>query len=199
MNGISIKAKKNIKKGTLLMALKPIIAISRVDEQGKEITNSELRQMEIYNQLKVKLKKEPENYESFFKLYNGKNLKQNLKDRAKNKEINDIDILNVIKYNMLSPFKSLFSYTPLAIGLWYYPSFINHSCLPNCDYIGIGNFIFILSIQDIDINEEITISYVANEIEYSERIEKLKYWGFKCQCKLCKKEEELFKTIPEKK
>ena len=128
---------------------------------------------------------------SFFKLYNGKNLNKNLEERAKNNEISDEDILKVLQYNELSPYKSLYVYTPIVIGLWFYSSLINHSCLPNCDYIGIGDFIFIVSIEDIPKGDELTISYVPNDIEYSERIEKLKNLDFKCQCKLCKKEEEL--------
>lgn len=194
--GICIKAKNIIKKGTLLIASKPIVSVNKVDEKGKEMSNSEI---ELFLKLKEKLKKEPEKCESFFKLYNGRNLNQNLQERSENKETNDKDIRNILNYNELSLFKSLYAYTPLVIGLWFYPSLINHSCLPNCDYIGIGNFIFIISLDDIQKDEELTISYVSNELEYSERIEKLKKWGFKCQCKLCQKEEDLFKNIPEKK
>ena len=195
--GICIKAKNIIKKGTLLIASKPIVSVSKVDE--KERSNSEIKKLELFQKLKEKLKKEPEKCESFFKLYNGRNLNQNLEERSKNKEINDKDILKVINYNELSPFKSLYVYTPLVIGLWFYPSLINHSCLQNCDYIGIGDFIFIISLEDIPKDEELTIAYVSNEIEYSERLEKLKRWGFNCQCRLCQKEEDLFKNIPEKK
>lgn len=194
--GICIKAKNIIKKGTLLIASKPIVSVNKVDEKGKEMSNSE---NELFLKLKEKLKNEPEKCESFFKLYNGRNLNQNLQERSENKETNDKDIRNILNYNELSLFKSLYAYTPLVIGLWFYPSLINHSCLPNCDYIGIGNFIFIISLDDIQKDEELTISYVSNELEYSERIEKLKKWGFKCQCKLCQKEEDLFKNIPEKK
>ena len=170
-----------------------------MDNTGKELPNSDIKKIELSTKLKEKLKNEPEKMKSFFKLYNGKNLNKNLEERAKNNEINDEIILNVLNYNGLSPYKSLYVYTPLVIGLWFYSSLINHSCLPNCDYIGIGDFIFIVSIEDIPKGDELTISYVPNDIEYSERIEKLKKWGFKCQCKLCKKEEELFKNVPEKK
>ena len=197
--GIAIKAKNNIKKGALLIAEKPIISANKVDSTGKELPNSDIKKIELFTKLKEKLKNEPEKMKSFFKLYNGKNLNKNLEERAKNNEINDEIILNVLNYNGLSPYKSLYVYTPLVIGLWFYSSLINHSCLPNCDYIGIGDFIFIVSIEDIPKGDELTISYVPNDIEYSERIEKLKKWGFKCQCKLCKKEEELFKNVPEKK
>ena len=197
--GITIKAKNNIKKGALLIAEKPIISVNKVDNTGKELPNSDIKKIELFTKLKEKLKNEPEKMKSFFKLYNGKNLNKNLEERAKNNEINDEIILNVLNYNGLSPYKSLYVYTPLVIGLWFYSSLINHSCLPNCDYIGIGDFIFIVSIEDIPKGDELTISYVPNDIEYSERIEKLKKWGFKCQCKLCKKEEELFKNVPEKK
>ena len=197
--GISIKAKNDIKKGSLLIAEKPIISVNKVDTTGKELPHSEIKKIELFKKLKEKLKNEPEKMKSFFKLYNGKNLNKNLEERAKNNEISDEDILKVLQYNELSPYKSLYVYTPIVIGLWFYSSLINHSCLPNCDYIGIGDFIFIISIEDIPKGDELTISYVPNDIEYSERIEKLKNWDFKCQCKLCKKEEELFKNIPEKK
>ena len=197
--GICIKAKNNIKKGALLIAEKPISCVNRIDETGKELSNLEIQKYELFSKIKKQLKNEPQKYNSFFKLYNGKNLNKNLEERTKNKEIDDKDILKVLNYNQLSPYKSLYVYTPLSIGLWFYSSLINHSCLPNYDYIGIGDSIFIISLEDIPKDDELTISYIPNDIVYSERMEKLKKWGFKCKCKLCQKEEELLKNIKEKK
>ena len=121
-------------------------------------------------------------------------------------------IENISKKNVIIPDKNLagifsnaiatklylYDEFDLALGLFYYPSFMSHSCIPNTKILGIGNFIFIFTDKFIKKNEEITTSYIDYNEEYRKRQEKLqKFYGFECQCELCQIENKKFKENPE--
>ena len=44
-------------------------------------------------------------------------------------------------------------------GLWYFPSFFNHSCLPNVARIFMGDVMFLFAATDINQNEQLTLQY----------------------------------------
>jgi tetratricopeptide (TPR) repeat protein len=77
-------------------------------------------------------------------------------------------------------------------ALFYAPSFLNHSCIPNATYFTIGDMMFIKANRDIEQNEELTIHYVyVDGLSEPERAETLqRVWNFTCYCDLCAWERE---------
>jgi hypothetical protein len=135
-----------------------------------------------------------------FEIYNGENGKLSLEERKKNYDINisgkkdiiipekEIDVLFTDSFST-----KLYSYDELSIlsGLFYYSSFLSHSCDPNTHMIGIGNVMFMFSERNIKQNEELTTFYVENDKEYFSRKNILfMNYGFICDCKLCQIEKE---------
>lgn len=79
------------------------------------------------------------------------------------------------------------------VGVYYLPSRINHSCIPNVHYeynpaIQRGTF---HAVRDIERGEEVLISYINGGSRTKRwREPKLDLWGFKCQCAACGNDEE---------
>jgi hypothetical protein len=79
------------------------------------------------------------------------------------------------------------------VGVYYLPSRINHSCIPNVHYeynpaIQRGTF---HAVRDIERGEELLISYINGGSRTKRwREPKLDLWGFKCQCAACANDEE---------
>jgi hypothetical protein len=75
-------------------------------------------------------------------------------------------------------------------AVFFAPSFINHSCVPNATYYTIGDMMFIRANRDIENGEELTIHYLyveeSNEKERNETLERV--WEFTCHCELCEYE-----------
>ncbi|KAK4486856.1 hypothetical protein RD792_006164, partial [Penstemon davidsonii] len=80
-------------------------------------------------------------------------------------------------------------------GTAFYPlqSCMNHSCIPNAkafkreeDKDGQAT---IIALKPISKGEEITISYIDEELSYEERQESLADYGFRCECPRCLEEE----------
>lgn len=78
-----------------------------------------------------------------------------------------------------------------GVGLWLLPSFINHSCSPNMRRLHIGDFVIVLASREVKAGEEITFAYYDVLSPLNKRREMAKTWGFKCDCKRCKYEEEM--------
>ena len=77
-------------------------------------------------------------------------------------------------------------------GLWLLPSFFNHSCMPNAQYMFIGNFMFIRALQNISINEEINVTYIPMDITLNERSKLLsEQYSFICECDRCLEEAKI--------
>ncbi|KMT07022.1 hypothetical protein BVRB_6g153530 [Beta vulgaris subsp. vulgaris] len=78
-----------------------------------------------------------------------------------------------------------------GVGLWLLPSFINHSCIPNVRRLHIGDYVLVLASREVKAGEEVTFAYYDVLSPLSKRKEMAKTWGFKCECKRCKYEEEM--------
>jgi hypothetical protein len=77
-------------------------------------------------------------------------------------------------------------------AVFFAPSFINHSCVPNATYYTIGDMMFVRANRDIEEGEELTIHYLyVEESDEKERNETLqRVWEFTCHCELCEYERE---------
>jgi hypothetical protein len=72
-------------------------------------------------------------------------------------------------------------------GLWFLPSFFNHSCVPNCAWTMRGDYIFVRAIRDLHLGEELTIPYYPlMSKDFRRRQAKIQaVWHFTCECKYC--------------
>ncbi|EMP37488.1 SET and MYND domain-containing protein 3 [Chelonia mydas] len=71
-------------------------------------------------------------------------------------------------------------------------SLLNHSCDPNCVIVFEGRQLLLRSIREIQIGEELTISYIESLMPSSERQKHLKrQYCFECNCLLCQTQEKL--------
>ena len=201
--GISIYTNSKIQKGELLVVSKAFTA-AELNKNEKEIVvqydNPSKEEFErtkqplIYKKkeqieeiLSYKLSNFPEDYIDFLNLFDGNNIKLNLQKRKSNSEICLKKIQDVIQYNSLT---ISFKEKQISNGLWYYPSFFNHSCIPNCFYFGFGDILIIISICEIEPNKELFLNYLDNVMEYGKRQKYLKEkYNFICNCQLCEYEK----------
>lgn len=70
-------------------------------------------------------------------------------------------------------------------ALWLLPSFINHSCLPNSNWLDVGTAMFIYASKPIERGEEITIPYFDVLVPLPQRQAEFENWGFNCKCRRC--------------
>ena len=190
--GIYFKARDNIKAGELLLAKKSFSSI-KYDKNDELPLDSktlfDLKKSEMID----KLTNRSDEYKEFYLICDGRNIDENLETRMKTDNKPSLDkIKRVVDANgfvTLRPYK--LDFTTVAMGLWMFPSFVNHSCVPNTFYNGIGDFIFIRATKFISKGEEITVSYLdANLKNYFMRKNKIESnWKFTCRCELCKLEE----------
>ena len=78
-------------------------------------------------------------------------------------------------------------------GLFIESSRMNHSCLPCVEMsMDEGKETEVRSVRDIEEGEEITVSYLKTSLLLlkKERVERLEYWGFLCNCVLCQLNNE---------
>jgi hypothetical protein len=72
-------------------------------------------------------------------------------------------------------------------GLWFLPSFFNHSCVANCKWTLIGDQIFVRTLTEVQPGEELTIAYTPT-LSHSfavRQAELMQSWRFRCTCALC--------------
>lgn len=79
-----------------------------------------------------------------------------------------------------------------GVGLWVLASFINHSCVPNARRLHVGDYLIVHASRDVKAGEEITFAYFDVLSPLDKRNEMCKTWGFRCDCKRCKFEEDLY-------
>ena len=182
--GIFIKAKEFIKKGELIIAEKAIFAINQTSTEKKDSLQNDII---TYNTILERFKKFPDDYKKLNLLYNGINGNLNLKKRFDKiyEPMTQDKLANIIFKNRHSTRRSPYFPQMISSGLFYISSFINHSCDCNANYNGIGDFIILFSIKDINKDEEITISYCDQNEIYEKRKIKLDNWGINCNCEFC--------------
>eukprot|EP00747_Dinoflagellata_sp_TGD_P218782 gnl/TRDRNA2_/TRDRNA2_90984_c0_seq2.p1 gnl/TRDRNA2_/TRDRNA2_90984_c0~~gnl/TRDRNA2_/TRDRNA2_90984_c0_seq2.p1 ORF type:complete len:243 (-),score=48.46 gnl/TRDRNA2_/TRDRNA2_90984_c0_seq2:28-699(-) len=94
---------------------------------------------------------------------------------------------------------------PSAAGIYVILSTMNHSCdptaevvpheaEPGCAAIG-GVDVSIRTLREVAAGEPLTISYVPTEWPVEERRERLRHWGFECDCSRCEAEERVKKAL----
>lgn len=69
-------------------------------------------------------------------------------------------------------------------AVYYWPSLINHACLPNAHRFFFGDIMVIRASQTISRDEEITLEYKPGW-EPLEKRQTFRQWGFNCACALC--------------
>ena len=96
-------------------------------------------------------------------------------------------LTNIANINIIKIYSSIFSCESqgYGYGLWYYPSFINHSCDPNTLEFGINDIYFLYAQKDIKKGEEITRRYFNYGLNITNRYAKLRGYGFECKCEVC--------------
>ncbi len=70
-------------------------------------------------------------------------------------------------------------YTEKGSGLFYIPSFFNHSDQPNCSYNFLGDLMLIRATKNIKADEQLFISYVPLLLQEERDNILRKYWGIK--------------------
>ena len=199
IKGLTIVANEDILRGEILIAEKAIEYVPLIDKNFKYNISKEVWHDLIKNKIKDKILYCKEDNPEIFEIYNGANGLLSLEER-KNNYINNISKsknINISEKEINALFTDSFStklyyYDEFSIvsGLFYYSSFLSHSCDPNTHILGIGNFIFIISDKNVQKNEELTTYYVENDKIYSNRQRDLYLnYGFKCQCALCQIEK----------
>lgn len=82
-------------------------------------------------------------------------------------------------------------------GIWYFPSYFNHSCLPNCSRTFLSNLLLIKTARDVQPGEELTIGYINKFHSLQDRQECFNDFGFMCDCELCKLEQDQLRQFPQ--
>ena len=212
--GVFFITKEKINKGELIMVSKAFVVADPNKKEDKKnlyfkFDNPEKEEYEktkkllVYKEkqdieeiLSYKLSNFPEDFNDFLNLFDGKNKNINLSERKKNSKIDLKKIQNVIKYNSKTLF---FLDKPISNGLWYYPSFFNHSCIPNCYHFGFGDILIIIAVNDIESNSELFLNYLDDDMLYEKRQKILKeIYDFDCNCELCEYEKKKLKENEKK-
>ena len=199
IKGLIIVANEDIPKGEILITEKAIEFVALIDRNFKYNISKEIWHDIIKNKIKDKMMYCKEDNPELFEIYNGANTNLSLQERKdnyiKNISKNNNIIMSQKEIDTLfsdSFCTKLYYYDEFSIvsGLFYYSSFLSHSCDPNSHMLGLGNFIFAIADKNIKANEEITTFYVENDQEFLSRQKKLLLnYGFKCQCPLCQIEQ----------
>jgi len=196
IKGLIFVANENISKDEILIAEKAITYVPFLDKQFKMNLPKDVWHKMLKNQIEEKILYLKEDNPEIFEIYDGTNGNLSLEERKENYSKNipysekQIDVLFTDTFST-----KLFAYDELSTfsGLFYYSSFISHSCDPNISILGIGNFIFIIAERDIQKNDELTTFYIENDKEFTYRQNDLDLnYGFKCQCSLCQIERDNF-------
>jgi tetratricopeptide (TPR) repeat protein len=213
--GMNFLANQDINQGELLIVEKPIVwlmsdeyenILKYAEENKLKLTKMD-EDFEIYEILLKKitvllkyLSETAKLIKNLSILYNNKNLNQNIEEREKNfssikeSEIED-ELRNIISYNSIVTIRNQnsFEIKEVCYGIWKNFSFLNHSCVPNAFYFGIGPYLIVKAIKKIKKGDEVTISYIEPK-PFLERQFSLQKWEFVCNCDLCLIEKNIFET-----
>nr|XP_027309659.2 histone-lysine N-methyltransferase SMYD3 isoform X1 [Anas platyrhynchos] len=84
----------------------------------------------------------------------------------------------------------------VGVGLYPSMSLLNHSCDPNCVIVFEGYQLLLRSVREIQIGEELTISYIESLMPTSERQKQLmRQYCFECDCHLCQDHEKTPESV----
>ena len=208
IKGLIVMANEDISKGELILASKAIVYVPKLDNNFQKIEyENEEHHYSLLNKIKDKMVYTKEDNPEIYELYDQENGNLTLEERRQNynKILNNKNIINISDKKLRGIFTNtfqtklyLYDEFALAFGLFYYPSFMSHSCLHNVEMLGIGDFMFIFADRNIKKNEELTVYYVENDEEYQKRQKKSKkQHGFECQCELCQLEKKKFEEMPD--
>ena len=75
-------------------------------------------------------------------------------------------------------------------GVWLQASFMNHSCFSTVRRSFIGDMIVFRAQRDIPADTELKFGYISGLEQREERLEKLRKYGFECDCVVCEAEGE---------
>ena len=206
--GIKITAKDKINQGELILVEKSLVFSNKRGKKRQifdEMMNVSIIQpsitaeIELFNNLAEKLLKAPLDNEKFYCLYDGKNLEEDINKRRKyldeqengKKKLTKEKVNRVICNNKYGIGRYIIYFNDKCTGVWGTSSLINHDCLSNTSYFGIGDYYISFCTREINKGEEITSNYCSSIYTYEDRNNKLlKNWGLKCTCQLCKYQEK---------
>lgn len=192
--GKGVRAKVEIKKGTLLVGSKAVSISFTSDSPPNIITINQLTrkidepaQTQALSGLISRVQNDPYAAKQIYDLYPGPNV-----DRNQKLEEGIVDVSRVEGIKTFNSFQSdHFSLEQREndknqknSGVWVYPSYFNHSCLSNATRFFHGDFVLIYANHDINKGEEITLSYAPND-SFNKKEEILQHFGLKCDCKMC--------------
>ena len=206
IKGLIVVSNDEIPKGELIIASRAITYVPKLDKNLEKIYyENEEHHFKLLKQIEEKMIYTKEDNPEIYELYDKENGNLSLEERHQN-YINNLNKKNLtisekkLKGIFTNTFQTqlyLYDEFALAFGLFYYPSFLSHSCVPNTQMLGIGDFMFMFTNRLIKKNEELFTYYVENDEEYNKRQKKLKnQYGFECQCQLCQIEKKKFKDNP---
>ena len=199
-------AKNNIPEGTLLIVELPLVSIYEEElkkfastfEQFKSMgfTSNEVAIEILFTLLKDRIEFEEEKsyiINLISQLSTLKTAHLTKEQRKTNFKIDDDNIKEILSNNAILTVRNernAIAPKELCYGLYYKSSFFNHSCDPSCFYFGIANMLIVKSIKNINIGEELTVSYIEPK-PLTFRKNELQKWEFQCECNYCQIEKEI--------
>ncbi|CCG83579.1 Predicted protein [Taphrina deformans PYCC 5710] len=212
--GQGVVSTNHIKAGTLLVVSPAEALIYHNDPQALESIRIDTvksrcdvgESNELVALLTGVLDQNPSKRELLYKLYAGSEYKRGL--AANDHTIDAFRMYGVQLYNSfdLDGCEIQLSCLPSTksnrqqrsgTGVWYYPSYFNHSCLNNCSRTFIGNLLIIKASRDIGAGEELTLGYVNKLHDFYDRKDCFYDFGFDCDCHLCKINADELRDFPE--
>lgn len=204
--GRGLFATKDIKHGDVVMVEKAF-CVRFGDELGKEYSlliniNTDRVQFGTHAECLYdtidKIRHNPGQASEFFELFDG--------GKFKGKQVRSVDGAVVLDAFQVLAIAELNGFACPSIrssvdgeekrggestGIWLRASYMNHSCLPNTKRAFIGDMLIVRAVRDIKAGEEILTSYQPASMSFPKRKEKLGWWGFHCDCRLCQLESKL--------
>ena len=187
-HGNKFIAKENISEGELLMVNK---AICFFKNHNYNYTNFIYK---INDALIIRYDVSKKDFQKIFDLWTPKynlftiNERQSYFNRNNKDDFSEL-LAEISIHNSFGVRKSIFQneFQPAyGKGIWYYFSFLNHNCNPNCFYLAIDDILILISQKCIKKGEEINISY--NNLGRSYFINQQflnQVIHFNCDCELC--------------
>nr|XP_023012674.1 SET and MYND domain-containing protein 4-like isoform X1 [Leptinotarsa decemlineata] len=110
--------------------------------------------------------------------------------------IDSINSFNIKKYSECGDTSQ-----KVALGIFSFSSFFNHSCAPNCSFFFHGRYLVVRAMSNIRKGEECNISYYGfcpfSSTKVTERQHYLRdIFFFDCQCRACKENWPTFESLP---